>query len=90
MGYKHYQQMISRWQGFLVNKAKASKFSTVNNYLSAVITLHKYYGFRADFRQKYFIKMVIGGLKKRLGSPVDQKEVLTVEELLKMYGFVDM
>lgn len=74
---------------FLMYKAKTVKFVTVNNYLSAVISLHKFYGFEAAYREKYFIKMILEGLKSLLGQEVNQKIGLTIDDLSSMYSFVD-
>lgn len=73
---------------FLLYKAKTVKFVTINNYLSAIISLHRFYGFLADYRDKYFIKMVLEGLKSILGQEVHQKMSLTPSELIKMHNFV--
>ena len=43
---------------FLVFLSRHCKYSTINNYLSAVNTLHKFYGHDIDFRQYYIIKLV--------------------------------
>lgn len=74
---------------FLLYKAKAVKYVTLNNYLSAIISLHKFYGFDQKFREKYFIKMVMDGLKARLGQQVSQKQPLSTDQLLQMYRIVD-
>lgn len=73
---------------FLLFKAKTVKYVTINNYLSAIISLHKYYGFEANFRESYFIKMVLEGLKSILGMQVSQKMSLSCDELIKMHDHV--
>lgn len=50
---------------FLVHIGQSVRFSTVNNYTSAVIALHRFYGFEIDFRSFFIIKMVLKGLKVR-------------------------
>lgn len=74
---------------FLLFKARTVKYSTINNYLSAICTLHRYYGFSADYRGKFFIKMVLDGLKSNLGQSVSQKSSLTIDQMTKMYEYVD-
>lgn len=74
---------------FLMYKARTVKFVTINNYLSAIVSLHRYYGFEANYRDKYFIKMVLEGLKSLLGLEVNQKMSLTYTDLGAMYGFVE-
>lgn len=66
------------------------KFVTINNYLSAIISLHKFYGFDADYREKYFIKMVLEGLKSMLGQESNQKMSLKVDDLESMHRFVEV
>lgn len=74
---------------FLLFKAKSVKYVTLNNYLSAIISLHKFYGFDQKFREKYFIKLVMEGLKSRLGQQVSQKQPLSTDQLLQMYNHVN-
>ena len=74
---------------FLVWIARDSKYSTVNNYLSAISVLHKYYGFDADFRDSFLIKLVLQGLKRKLGCKVIQKLPFTVDQLHCMYAVFD-
>lgn len=73
---------------FLLFKAETVKYVTVNNYLSAIISLHGYYGFEANFRESYFVKMVLEGLKSLLGLEVSQKIALSCDELIKMHKLV--
>lgn len=74
---------------FLIFKARTSKNSTHNKYLSAIVVLHKFYGYPAELRSPYFMTMVMEGLRHKLGDTVDQSQPLTAERLLKMYKFVD-
>ena len=74
---------------FLIFLSSTCKFSTINNYLSAVIKLHEYYGFDQSFRDSYVIKLLLSGLKAQLGTQVMQKKYLSLEELSKMYSCVD-
>ena len=74
---------------FLVWIARASKYSTVNNYLSAISVLHRYYGFEADFRESFLIKLVLQGLKRKLGCNVTHKLPFSVDQLHSMYGVFD-
>lgn len=66
---------------FLIVQARTSKYSTINNYVSAVNILHKFYGYTVDFRQFFLTKLVLSGLKARLGGGVTQKHALTFENL---------
>ena len=75
---------------FLVFLSRHCKYSTINNYLSAVITLHKFYGRDVDFRQFYIIKLVLKGLKRQLGTAVSQSRPFSLGELAMMYSSLDM
>ena len=79
-------QTVSR---FLVFLARSVKYSTVNSYMSAIIKLHEYYGHPVNFREIFMVKLVLSGLKRRLGDSVIQKMPLTISQLLAMYGLVD-
>ena len=75
---------------FLVFQARSSKYSTVNNYLSAINRLHQFYGYQIDFREFYLIKMVLSGIKRQLGDTVKQKIPLTPRQMLHIYVQLDM
>lgn len=73
---------VARFFTFL---ARSCKFTTVNNYLSSIIVLHKYYGHPAEFRNTFYIQLVIRGLKRVLGDQVTQSIPLTPEQLLSCF-----
>ena len=70
---------------FLVFLGRTCKFSTVNNYLSALISLHKFYGLPCDFRDTFLISMILKGLKSTLGEEVKQMKPLTVDQLMDIH-----
>lgn len=70
---------------FLVTLGMTCKFSTCNNYLSSVVTLHKFFGEDSSFRDSYVIQLVIKGLGNKLGKEVSQKIGLTPQELVNLY-----
>lgn len=72
---------------FLIHLGQTSQYSTVTNYLSAVNTLHHYYGYEYDFRSYYIIKMIMSGLKRILGGISVPKDPLTPSQLKLMYLF---
>lgn len=75
---------VSTVARFLVSIGQEVRYSTVNNYTSAIISLHKFYGYETDFRSYYLIKLVLKGLKMidtegnkaRLPFTVTQLDVL--------------
>lgn len=54
--------MVAR---FLVSIGQDVRYTTVNNYTSAINTLHRFYGYELDFRSYYIIKLVLKGLKTK-------------------------
>lgn len=76
---------VVRFLAFL--EARGYKFSTINNYLSAVIALQKFYGFDCQLRSCFLIHMLLSGLRNRLGHCSTPKKPLTVGQLQLMYNF---
>ena len=74
---------------FLVWQARTSKFVTVNNYLSAIISLQKFYGYENDYRNCFLIQLVLKGLKSQLGQESVQMQPLTIDQLMHMYHEMD-
>lgn len=69
---------------FLVVLSKTCKYSTIKNYLSAINILHSFYGHEINFRDFFLTKLVMSGLKQRLGNAVEQKHPLTVHQLIEI------
>lgn len=74
---------------FMTYLARSCKFSTINNYLSSIIVLHKYYGHTADFRDTFYIQLVTRGLKRILGDAPCQSIPLSPEQLLSCHNTID-
>ena len=70
---------------FMVFLARDCKYSTVNNYLSAVISLHKFYGYSVSFRESFLVKLVMRGLRSQLGEQRSQMQPLSLSQLRSMY-----
>ena len=75
---------------FLVYLARTVKYSTINNYVSAINRLHDYYGHHVNFRETFLIKLVLAGIKRQLGDCTIQKIPLTPCQLLCMFASLDM
>lgn len=73
---------------FLTYLARSCKFGTINNYLSSVIVLHKYHGYPAVFRETFYIKLVVRGLRRLLGDEPCQSIPLSPEQLLQCYSTI--
>lgn len=74
---------------YLVNLAKDCVFSTCNNYLSAIITLHRFFGYDRPFRDYFIINMVMKGLGRHLGKEVNRKIGISPVQLCKIYDVLD-
>lgn len=64
------------------------KYVTINNYLSSIVLLHKFYGLDIQIRDSYLIQTVMAGLKKRLGctsSPRLPLSVLQLQQIFMIY-----
>lgn len=77
---------VARFMTFL---ACTCKFSTINNYLSLLIVLHKYHRFPAEFRGTFYIQLVIRGLRRILGDEPCQSIPLSPEQLLQCYRTIE-
>lgn len=73
---------------FMTYLARFCKFTTINNYLSSIIVLHKYHGHPAGFRETFYMQLVIKGLKRILGDEPRQSIPLTPEQLLACHKTV--
>lgn len=74
---------------FLVHLGSTCTYNTCNNYLSAIISLHKFMGQDGNFRDSYIITLVLKGLGRRLGKQVNQKIGLSPQNLMDMYSNLD-
>lgn len=62
------------------------KYSTINNYVSSVVVLHKFYGVESTFRESYLIQTALAGLRKHLGSSNTPRLPLSLEQLCTIYS----
>lgn len=70
---------LVRFLAFL--ESQSLKYVTINNYLSSVVVLHKFYGLEGNFRESYLMKTVLSGLKNRIGCQSVPMLPLTIEQL---------
>lgn len=67
---------IVRFMAYLESLGYA--FVTINNYLSGIIVLHKFYGVFPGFRDSFLVQTMLAGLKRRLGTRSTPKIPLSV------------
>lgn len=60
-------------------------YVTINNYLSGVIVLLKFYGVDQSFRDSYLIQTMLAGLKRRVGVRSTPKLPLSIKQLSQIY-----
>lgn len=78
---------MSRYIMFL---SDSLKFSTIDNYVSGVISLNKYFGYDVQFiRQDFAFSATLRGLRRMLGDPTPTRVTVTVSDLLAMYRLVN-
>lgn len=61
------------------------KYVTINNYMSSMIVLHRFYGVECNFRDSYLIRTTLAGLKNRIGCQSTPKLPLSLEQLHTIY-----
>lgn len=76
--------------GFLVNRSRSCKYSTTTNYLSAMISLHRYYGHLAEFRESYSVQLKLEGLMHKVGTATLSRSPLDLSQLLCMSKLVSL
>lgn len=60
-------------------------YVTINNYLSGIIVLHRFYGIEQSFRDTYLVQTMLAGLKRRLGASSTPRLLLSIERLNLIY-----
>lgn len=76
---------VSTIARFLVHLGQNTRYVTVNNYTSALNSLHKFYGFEIDFRNYYLIKLVAKGLKSMDEEGSSARVPFTIQQVDLMY-----
>ena len=75
---------------FLVDISDNVAFSTLNNYVSALNALGKFYDGAFDLRQDYGVSLLMRGLRRLKGDSSTPKDPLLPADLRKIYRFVDL
>ena len=66
------------------------KFRTIDNYISAVISLNRYFGHDIrGIRDDFYFSTTLLGLKRILGDPTPIRVTLSISDLFNMYRAVD-
>lgn len=71
---------------YLVSLSSTCEYVTINNHLSAVCVLHKFFGYPTDIRHCFAIKLVLAGIKSKYGNCPTPRMRLTLAQLHVMYA----
>ena len=74
---------------FLVHLSTDLQYSTINNYLSGLILLHKVYGLPCEFRCDIRVQFTLRGIRRELGDQTKRKDPLLPPDLKKIQECVD-
>ena len=75
---------------YAVHLSKSLKYSTIQNYISAVISLNNYFGYDALYiRSEFAFMMTLSGIRRALGDPEPHRPTLLLSDLHAMYQNLD-
>ena len=75
---------------FIIFLSDSLCYVSIDNYVSGVISLNKYFGYDiSDIRLDFIFSTTLKGLRRLLGDPVPTRVTLTLENLLNMFMSVD-
>ena len=76
---------------YVVHLSGSLKYLTIQNYVSAVISLNYYFGQDISaLRSEFEFTMTMSGIRRVLGDPEPIRPTLTLSQLLKMFSYVDV
>ena len=76
---------------YVVYLTKTLKYVSIQNYVSAVLSLNLFYGHDVrHIRSEFEFCMTMAGIKRLLGDPTPPRPTLTVAQLLAMSDQVDL
>lgn len=76
---------------YVVYLSSSLKFSSIDNYVSGVISLNNYFGHEArSLRLDFQFILTMRGVRRILGDPTPYRPTLLFRDLILMFTFVDM
>ena len=76
---------------FIVYLSDTLAFVTIDNYVSGVISLNKYFGYEVAYiRRNFMFSTTLSGIRRMLGDPAPVRLTLTLPNLLNMYYSVNL
>ena len=75
---------------YIVFMARTFKYSSITNYLSALVYLHKMYGYNISPHDSFEVKCTLKGIRRMLGDSPSRKLPITLDILHCMYFILDI
>ena len=76
---------------YVVELSGTVRYSTIQNYVSAVISLNSFYGHSVkSIRSEFDFIATMAGIRRVLGDPTPVRPSFTLANILQMYSFVDL
>ena len=76
---------------YVIFLSDALRYTTIDNYVSGVVSLNKYFGIDAShIRQDYSFIATMAGLRRILGDPAPVRVTLSLGNMLSMFYSVDL
>lgn len=81
-------QNLCRYVVFL---SSSLKFSSIDNYVSGVVSLNNYFGYEAKhLRSDFQFILTMRGVRRVLGDPTPYRPTLLFKDLILMFTYVNM
>lgn len=74
---------------FLYYMSLSCTYTTVNNYLSAIMVLHRFFGFEANYRNSYYLELLLTGICSNSPAGRGPKDCLSPSQLKTMYSNIN-
>lgn len=76
---------------YAVHLSRSLRYSTIQNYISAVISLNNYFNYDVLYiRSEFTFAMTMSGIRRALGDPEPHRPTLFLEDLHSMFSKVDL
>ena len=76
---------------YIVYLSSDLRYVTIDNYVSAVVSLNAHYGYDVSaIRSNFMFRSTMLGLRRILGDPTPIRLTLSVPQLLAMFGYVNI
>lgn len=74
---------------YITHLSYSLKYSSICNYLSAVLSLHNFFGYDAIAKNSFLVRCTLHGARRLLGDTVLSADPLLPKHLLELYKHLD-